>query len=122
MRKQSIVAERLKKLRESVGLTQVKLAENFEGIDQPAVYRYESGTSFPPYSSMIQYADFFDVSLDYIYGRTDNPQGKLYENKPKVVYENPEMKEFIEMCLDPKSAAYTVLKETLFKIMEENNK
>lgn len=41
MRKQSIVAERLRKLRESVGLTQVKLAENFEGIDQPAVYRYE---------------------------------------------------------------------------------
>lgn len=37
---------------------------------------------------MLWYADFFDVSLDYIFGRTDKPQGKLYENQPKVVFED----------------------------------
>ena len=65
---------------------------------------------------------FFDVSLDYIYGRTDNPQGKLYDYQPKIIKENPEMKAFIEMCFDPKSPANAMLKETLLKLMEEKNK
>ena len=74
--KSTVVAERLKKLRESSHLSQAKLAEQFEGVMQSAVYRYESAESFPPYSVLMQYADFFDVSLDYIFGRTDNPQGR----------------------------------------------
>lgn len=73
MKKSTVVAERLKKFREGSHLSQAKLAEQFEGVMQSVVYRYESAEFFPPYSVLIQYADFFDASLDYIFGRTDNP-------------------------------------------------
>ena len=82
--KPTIVAERMKLLREGVKLSQGKLASML-GMQQTAVYRYEVGQSFPPYQVLMKYADFFDVSLDYIFGRTDSPQGKLYDCQAKVL-------------------------------------
>ncbi len=118
-KKPDIVGKKLKELREGVHISQAKLATVFE-IEQPAVFRYEKGQSFPPYAVLMKYADYFDVSLDYIFGRTDKPQGKLYEYKPKAVFESKQMKDFIEMCFDPESPANAKLKEALLKIMEES--
>lgn len=64
--------------------------------------------------------DYFDVSLDYIFARTDKPQGVIYEFKPKAAPEREEMRRFIEMCFDPQSPMNEKLKETLFRMMEEN--
>ncbi len=118
-KKPDIVGKRLKELREGVHISQAKLATVFE-IEQPAVFRYEKGQSFPPYTVLMKYADYFDVSLDYIFGRTDKPQGLLYEYKPKAIFESKQMKDFIEMCFDPESPANAKLKEALLKIMEES--
>lgn len=118
-RKPLIVAQRLTELRESVHLSQAKLAALFDGIEQPAIFRYENAQSFPPYGVLMQYADFFDVSLDYIFGRTDNPQGKTYKYQPKIMQSNSQMHEFIEMCFDPKSPANAKLKEMLLDMMKE---
>ena len=120
--KPTIVAKRMKELREGVKLSQGKLAACFDNIEQTAIFRYESGQSFPPYGVLMQYADYFDVSLDYIFGRTDNPQGKLYDYQPKVWKDNKQMQEFVEMCFDPTSPANARLKETLLRLMEEQNK
>ena len=117
-----IVGERLKALREGVHLSQAKLAANFEGVDQPSVFRYENGTTFPSYHALMQYADFFDVSLDYIFGRTDNPQGKLYNYQPQLMKNGKEMQELIEMCFDPKSPANAKLKQALLELLQENQK
>ena len=122
MKKPTIVAQRLKGLRESVRLSQANLAANFEVVEQPAIFRYENGQAFPPYGVLMQYADFFDVSLDYIFGRTDNPQGKLYNFQPKVWKNQTQMQELIEMCFDPNSPANAQLKETLLRLMGEQNK
>lgn len=119
-RKSTVVSKRLTELREGVRLSQAKLAAEFEGVDQPAIFRYENALSFPPYRVLMQYADFFDVSLDYIFGRTDNPQGKLYDFQPKIMKNNEQMRELIEMCFDPNSPANARLKETLLKMMENN--
>lgn len=118
----TIVAERIKTLREGIHLSQAKLAAQFKGVDQPAVFRYENGLTFPSFNVLMQYADFFDVSLDYIFGRTDNPQGKLYEYNPKIVEDNKEMKEFIEMCFDEKSPFNSRLKEAMLRLLEEQKK
>ena len=112
-----IVGERLKALREGVHLSQAKLAAMFEGVDQPSIYRYENGTTFPSFNVLIQYADYFDVSLDYIFGRTDNPQGKLYDFQPKILKDNKQMQELIEMCFDPNSPANARLKEMLLTLI-----
>jgi transcriptional regulator with XRE-family HTH domain len=46
------------------------------GTNQPNINRYENGHTVPPLDILLWYADYFDVSLDYIFGRTDEPQGK----------------------------------------------
>lgn len=70
------VAERLRYLRESVKLSQVKMAE-IVGVKQSSLNRYELNQASPTFETLTRYADYFDVSMDYIFGRTDHPQGKL---------------------------------------------
>ena len=119
--KPTIVAKRMKELREGLKLSQAKLASQLDNIEQTAIFRYESGQSFPPYGVLMQYADFFDVSLDYLFGRCDKPQGKLYNFQPKVWKDNKQVQKLIEMCFDPNSPANAQLKETLLRIMGEQN-
>lgn len=112
------VAERLRHLRESVKLSQVKMAE-VVGVKQSSLNRYELNQASPTFETLTRYADYFDVSMDYIFGRTDNPQGKLFEYKPKIEQNDPEMKRFVEMCFDPKSPMNERLKETLLQLLGE---
>ena len=119
------VTQRLKSLRESVGLSQAKLAA-LMGATQASVNRYENGQSSPPLKILRWYADFFDVSVDYIFARTEQPEGKLYEHKPKVVeaitQDNKELRQFVDMCFDPASPVSEKLRETLTKLLEEQRK
>ena len=119
------VAQRLKSLRESVGVSQAKLAA-LMGTTQASVNRYENGQSSPPLKILRWYADFFDVSLDYIFARTEQPEGKLYEHKPKVVeaitQDNKELRQFVDMCFDPAFPVSEKLRETLTKLLEEQRK
>ena len=61
---------RLKEIRELHGLSQQALADAL-GEVQSSVGAWESGRSFPRYKTLIQIADHFHVSLDYLAGRTD---------------------------------------------------
>ena len=112
----NIVGERLKGLREGIRLSQKELASKL-GISQSGVNRYENSQSEASYKTLLLYADYFDVSMDYIYGRTNQPQGKLYDFKPKIE-DNDDMRLFIEMCFDPKSPMSGKLKDTLLQMMK----
>lgn len=81
-----------------------------------SVNRYENNQAEAPYRVLLAYADYFDVSLDYIFGRTDKTQGKIYNFMPKVE-DSKEMKFFIDMCFDPNSLMSGKLKETLLQMM-----
>lgn len=111
------VGKRLKALREGVGVSQVKLAEAL-GSTQSSINRHENGQSTPSVELFRRYADYFDVSLDYLFARTDKPQGVTYEFKPKATPDREEMRRFIEMCFDTESPMNEKLKETLFLMME----
>ena len=76
---EKIVGIRLKQLREKTGLSQAKFAKVLGDVSQPVIARYETGDFFPSYPVLIKIADYFNVSTDYLLGRTDNPAGKLYE-------------------------------------------
>jgi len=115
----STIGERLKTLREGVGLSQAKLGK-IAGIPQTNINRYESGYSSTPLKVLLWYADYFDVSMDYIFCRTDKPQGKNYEYKPKVYKDNVDMQKFVDMCFDPKSPINERLKKTIIEILEED--
>lgn len=114
------VGDRLRTLRHSLSLSQAKLAELLD-ITQSSLNRYENGQSTPTVELFRKYADFFDVSMDYIFGRCDEPQGKLYQYEPKVWKSAAEMEQFVEMCFDPKSPYYNRLKESVLRMFSEES-
>lgn len=67
------VAERLRFLREQQGKTQAEVAEAI-GYTIANYQRYEYGTRVPAAEKLCLLADFFNVSVDYILGRTDKPR------------------------------------------------
>ena len=109
------LGERLRGLRESVKLSQVKMAELL-GVKQSSINRYEQGRSAPSLETLVRCADYFDVSMDYITCRCDEPQGKLYQVKPPVA-DNPELAKFVEMCFEPDSPMNEQLKQTLIQML-----
>ena len=62
--------ERLKELRTSKGLSQKQLAKELD-ISDRNYQRYEYGIVEPVASTLLSLADYFDVSLDYLCGRSD---------------------------------------------------
>ena len=116
-----VLAKRMKALREGVKLSQAKVA-SLVGTTQASINRYENEVGLPPHKTLLWYADYFDVSMDYIYGRTEKPQGKLYEYRPKIMDDNTEMRQFVEMCFDPNSPMNDRLKQTLLEMLGEVKK
>ena len=64
---------RLKDLRKSKGISQLKLAMDL-GLNQNSISRYESGSREAGYDMLIRFADYYGVSIDYILCRTDKPE------------------------------------------------
>ena len=106
-----IIGERLRGLRESVRLSQAKLAKEFD-VSQSALARYEIDDSTPSPEVFLKYADYF-------FGRTGDPHGMIYNNCVKLGLNNPEMARFVEMCFDPGSAMNERLKATLVQMLSE---
>lgn len=65
------ISERIKGLREAVGITQSDLASALN-ISRSAVNAWEMGTSKPSIDTLVDLADYFHVSTDYILGREDH--------------------------------------------------
>ena len=63
---------RLKSLRKERGISQVKLAMDLN-LSQNTISRYETEVREADYKTLILLADYFDVSIDYLLERTDNP-------------------------------------------------
>lgn len=61
---------RIKQLRQSSNLSQQKVADILE-LKQQQYQRYESGIQEIPVHLLIKLADLYNVSIDYIVGRTD---------------------------------------------------
>lgn len=68
-----IFAERLKELRNKHKVTQTVLADLLH-VSQRQVSYYEKGQDTPSLPSLIAIADYFNVSLDYLVGRSNNPK------------------------------------------------
>ena len=64
--------EHLREIRKNKGTTQRQVAESI-GITERNYQYYESGGREPAMSTLIALADYFDVSIDYLVGRSDDP-------------------------------------------------
>lgn len=67
---------RLKELRKKRHLSQVRLAIDLN-MSQNSISRYETGIREADYKTLIAFADYFNVSIDYLLERTDNPKINL---------------------------------------------
>ncbi len=98
------LAERIKELRENKNLSQSDLASEMH-ISQSSISEYESGNQQPPLAMLIQLADFFNVNIDYLLGRTnirvsiENLKQKLTTNSGCVTIDD-----FIRLTEDEKEA------------------
>ena len=64
---------RLKELRVKRKISQLKLALDLN-MNQNSISRYETGEREADYETLLKFADYFGVSLDYLFGRTDNTE------------------------------------------------
>ena len=63
---------RLKRLRINKDMTQQDFAEHFD-LNKSSISKYEKDKNLPENQLLVEIADFFDVSVDYLLCRTDNP-------------------------------------------------
>ncbi|MBQ8429113.1 MAG: helix-turn-helix transcriptional regulator [Clostridia bacterium] len=68
----STLSENLKKIRATKKVKQTEMAELLS-ITTRNYQDYEYGKVDPPSSKLLKIADYLDVSVDYLLGRTDNP-------------------------------------------------
>lgn len=68
-----IFKDRLKEQRMKRGATQKAMGE-YLGITTRAYQFYESGERYPDFQGLLSLADYFDVSIDYLVGRSDVPE------------------------------------------------
>lgn len=95
----------LKKLRTEKGISQQKLADIIM-VSQQSINKYENQSCEPDINTMIRIAEYFDVTLDYLVGRStirkysqaneglsDNPPhfSNLHPDIPKDIYEIKQM-------------------------------
>ena len=121
----TIIGKRLKKLREKDNLSQRKFIRKFienlkntKNMDisslmsQTSISNYESGKRSVPNLILLEYAKYFNVSLDYIYGRIDEPQGVFFGN-------NLEEIEFVNSCFNKNGLFYRRLKKAIQDTIDE---
>jgi len=89
----SNLGDRLKKIRKDKNLRQIDLANSL-GLAQTTIANYEQGTRFPNEKTLSQIADFFNISLDYLLGRSDT-----LINNEAITYQQRDINENTEFLL-----------------------
>ncbi len=85
-----VFGEHLRKIRKSRHLTQKQLAMNM-GTSEQGIQQYELGKRRPTYDMLIALADYFDISMDYLVGRSDDPARHLSVPEEKADGEGKKM-------------------------------
>ena len=82
------ISQILKKLRIESGLTQKELSQKLS-ISQSTIIEYEKGKREVSTQNLIKYADFFNVSADYLLGRASEPHNAINPSISSVVSLSP---------------------------------
>ena len=116
------IAERLKEIRIVNRYSQKQIADMC-GMAQATIGRYETDAADPSPETLLWYAETFEVSLDYIFGRTDNTRGILYQQNADEMKaslsDERDMEMFAKMCFEPGTIINDKLKETIVSLLRE---
>ncbi|KEK24736.1 helix-turn-helix domain-containing protein [Bacillus gaemokensis] len=79
-----MIGEIIKKLRKEKNITQEQLG-NVIGVSKMAISYFEKGKKAPGRETLEKIADYFNITTDYLLGRSDDPE--LNEHESKIVTE-----------------------------------
>lgn len=79
---QNILGKRIKYLREHKDISQIELAK-YLNIGNTTLSQYESGKRIPSDQIKLKIANYFNVSVDFLLGNTDNPS-PINETEPSI--------------------------------------
>jgi transcriptional regulator with XRE-family HTH domain len=112
-----MIGERIKMLRSEKGLTMKDMAEMFD-LSISAWNKYEKNEAEPKLDNIVKMADFFNVSLDFLMGRTNIRDKKIVE-KSNIL--NSLLKGFESINMgDPSNMQFVI--ENLTSSLEAYNK
>lgn len=86
-------AKRLVYLRKLNKKTQKQISEIL-GVTRPAYTAYEKGNRQPDYDTLLKLANYFDVSTDYLLGKSDDPTST--EEKFESFIKDPELRRWFK--------------------------
>ncbi len=111
---------RLKDLRMSRGFTQMKMAREL-GTSQQTISRIEYKDEMVPTDILIKAANYFNVSVDYILGLTDEKHNQVCEERLYRYYKEYEslMLEFAELKPEYQAAVRSVT-NTLYNLQKKD--
>jgi len=79
--------ERLKQLRKEHGLTVIELGKHLQ-CSGASISHYEKGDREPSHETLLKYAEFFGVSIDFLLGRSEKkytPSNSLTEKESRLL-------------------------------------
>jgi transcriptional regulator with XRE-family HTH domain len=79
-----ILGERIRQLREQRGMSQVGLARTLKASNMAINFLERGGTRAPHIDRLIAIAELFNVSIDYLVGRTDDPMPPPKRPRPRT--------------------------------------
>ena len=110
-----VVADRFKSLRKEKKLTQTDMAKLLN-VTQNAIFRYESGQNEPSLSTILFYSEYFNVSIDYIFGK----ERKISSSQlNKRAADKEYMKEFIDYCFTPGTELFELVKDYVKELINK---
>lgn len=63
-----MIGSTLSELRKGTGMTQKEFSKIF-GVSESSIAHYEQGITIPSADMLLKYADYFNVNIDYLFGR-----------------------------------------------------
>ncbi|MEN2765795.1 helix-turn-helix domain-containing protein [Ornithinibacillus xuwenensis] len=80
-------SSRLTSLRKNRGLSRDDLAEKL-GVSYSTISKYESGSREPDFGTLQKISDIFDVTTDYLIGKSNNTNTSDNNNNPNRAFHN----------------------------------
>lgn len=108
-----LFGDRIKQLREQLDISQQTLADN-TGISKSSISKYESGERTPELETFEAIADYFNVDMDYLKGKTDIRRKYIVTNDGNLLYGN-----VINDLLMTKNQSLVELLEKISKMSNE---
>lgn len=103
------MVKNLKVIRHARGISQQTLA-NAMGITQQSINKYENHKIEPDIDTLIALADYFDVTVDYLIGRTDENNQPLLESN-SLLSKYSRLNKSEKICIDTLIDTYIKLKK-----------